>query len=75
MPLRRYGAASRPENDVSTSGGAIDTACVLDITQMASTGTLEAVSTSAADTNTGPSSALNTGSGSSLGRMGLARPW
>jgi len=50
MSLRRYGAASRPENDVSASGGAIDTACVLDVTQMASTGTLEAVSTSAADT-------------------------
>lgn len=48
--LKKYGAASRPEDDVAASGGAIDTLCVLEVTQMASTTTLEAVSTSAADT-------------------------
>jgi hypothetical protein len=48
--LKKYGAASRPEDDTAASGGAIDAACVLEVTQMASTTTLEAVSSAAGDT-------------------------
>jgi hypothetical protein len=50
--LKKYGAAGRPEDDTATSGGAIDAACVLEVTQMASTTTLEAVSSNAGDTQT-----------------------
>jgi len=47
--LKKYGALSRPEDDVSVSGGGIDAACVLDVTQMAATDQLRAVSDNAAD--------------------------
>jgi hypothetical protein len=48
--LKKYGAASRPEDDSAASGGAIDDTCVLEVTQMPFTTTLEAVSSAAGDT-------------------------
>lgn len=48
--LKKYGAASRPENDTTTSGGAVDAACVLDITQPAAADGLRVVSSAAGDT-------------------------
>lgn len=48
--LKKYAAANRPEDDTSASGGAIDTSCVLDVTQMGATSALEALSSNAADT-------------------------
>jgi len=48
--LIRYAAASRPEDDVSVSGGARDAACTLDVTQMAANDVLRAVSDNAGDT-------------------------
>jgi len=48
--LIKYGAASRPEDDTSASGGAIDTLCTLDVTQLAANDNLEALSDNAADT-------------------------
>ncbi len=50
--LKKYGALSRPEDDVSTSGGGIDASCVLDVTQLAANDQLRAVSDNAADTMT-----------------------
>jgi hypothetical protein len=51
--LKRYGAASRPEDDVSVSGGAIDAACILDVTQLAANDQIRVVSDNAADTMNG----------------------
>ncbi|MDH5394500.1 MAG: hypothetical protein OEY11_15050 [Gammaproteobacteria bacterium] len=48
--LKKYAAASRPEDDASLSGGARDAACTLDVTQMAADDVLRAVSDAAGDT-------------------------
>ncbi|MDH4276108.1 MAG: hypothetical protein OEW08_13830 [Gammaproteobacteria bacterium] len=48
--LIQRGSASRPEDDASTSGGAIDNNCILDVTQLAANAKLEVVSSNAADT-------------------------
>lgn len=48
--LKKYAAASMPENDTANSGGAIDTATVIDVTDLAANDSLEALSTNAADT-------------------------
>lgn len=48
--LKKYAAANRPQDDVSTAGGAIDTACILDVTQMAANDTVQMVSDNAGDT-------------------------
>ena len=48
--LVKYLAASRPEDDVSLSGGAVDLLAHSLVTQMAATDNLEAVSDNAADT-------------------------
>lgn len=48
--LKKYAAASRPVNDTTTSGGAIDTDCVLGVTQLAATDAVRARSSNAGDT-------------------------
>lgn len=48
--LKKYGALNRPEDDSASSGGGVDTACILEVTQLASTTTVEALSSNAADT-------------------------
>ena len=48
--LVAYAAASMPDDDVSTSGGAIDTLRRVDFTQLAANDTVRMVSTSAGDT-------------------------
>ena len=48
--LKKYAAASRPLNDTSTAGGAIDTDCVLGVTQLAATDAVRARSSNAGDT-------------------------
>lgn len=48
--LKLYAAASRPTDDESTSGGAIDTSCVLSITQPAAADQLRARSSNGGDT-------------------------
>ncbi len=45
-----YGSANMPEDDVSTSGGAIDTTCKLLFTDIAATDTVKLQSTNAGDT-------------------------
>jgi len=48
--LVAYASANMPDTDSATSGGAIDTKRRIDFTQMAANDTIEAVSTSASDT-------------------------
>jgi hypothetical protein len=48
--LVAYASANMPDSDSGTSGGAIDTKRRIDFTQMAANDTIEAVSTSASDT-------------------------
>jgi len=48
--LKKYGAANRPEDDVSVSGGGIDANCVLDVAQLTANTTLRIFSDNAADT-------------------------
>jgi len=50
--LKKYGAASRPEDDASTSGGARDANCTFDLTQIAANDLLRVVSDNAADSQT-----------------------
>lgn len=48
--LKLYGSVNMPEDDVSTVGGAIDTTCELEFTEMAANDTIEVVSDNPADT-------------------------
>ena len=48
--LVAYASANMPDSDSATSGGAIDTKRRIDFTQMVANDTIEAVSTSASDT-------------------------
>ncbi len=48
--LVAYASLNMPDNDTATSGGGIDTKRRVDFTQMAANDTIEAVSTSASDT-------------------------
>lgn len=47
--LKKYGASSRPEDDESTSGGAVDTSCVLEIDQLAASDQVRVRSSDAGD--------------------------
>jgi len=48
--LKFYASLSRPEDDVAVSGGALDASCVLNVTQLAASDQIRAVSDNAADT-------------------------
>jgi len=48
--LKKYGSASRPEDDVSAAGGARDANCVLDMTQIAANDVIRVVSDNVGDT-------------------------
>lgn len=50
--LKAYGSASMPENDTTTSGGAIDTTSMVEFTDLAVNDVVRAVSTAAGDTQT-----------------------
>lgn len=48
--LKKYQSANMPEDDAGTSGGAINTNGILEVTQLAANDALEALSSNAADT-------------------------
>lgn len=48
--IKTYAAVSRPEDDTSLTGGAIDTGALVEFTALAANDTLEALSDNAADT-------------------------